>query len=83
MSAFDDIERALQRCPPKRAGWARCVFVGASAAYSMDAKLKHTGGNPFPDRFNGAQVYRTEDFLGWAIRDLDTNGKWHEVEPVA
>lgn len=83
MSAFDDIEKALQRCPPKRTGWARCVFVGPSAIFSMDAKLAHTGGLPFPERFNGAQIHRTQDFPGWEIRDLDSDGKWHDVEPIA
>lgn len=49
----------------------------------MEAKLKHTGDNPFPDRFNGAQIKRTDEFPGWSIRDLDTNGRWHDVEVIA
>lgn len=87
MTALADIAAALKRCPPKREGWARCVMVGPSAMLALgkgmgDGRIVRAD-LILPPRIGGAQVHATDEFPGWSIRDLDTNGKWHDVELVA
>jgi hypothetical protein len=74
-----EIRAALNAaCPPPR-GRERAVLVGASALVAIYADQKSLRDETNPE-IDGVSVVITTEFPGWAIRDIDRRGRWHDVE---
>lgn len=77
MGALSDIKAAMRQLPKLKRGHSRVVLVGISAERSLACDgIKTLDANA--ERMMGMALMPTLEFNGWAIRDCDTKGRWHE-----
>jgi hypothetical protein len=78
VSALTDIRAALKAAPPAVAHRERVILIGDSAemaVYAEQLMLK----DEIDPRIDGVTMRRTDEFRGWALRDVDRLGVWHDV----
>ena len=78
MSALRDIRAAVKAAPPLRRGWERIIFLGLSAEKAVSAEMNIRDEDD--PRIGGIEVVNTIEFAGWALREIDPKGQWHEVD---
>lgn len=78
MTAVDDIRAALKAADPVADGRERVLLVGCSAERAIWCEIKALYQHPDP-HLDGVPVRSTLEFDGWALRDVDEAGVWHEV----
>lgn len=82
MTALGDIIDTLKALPPVIGSRERVVLIGISARRSLDLSVL-AGEIGKLDTIGGFFVRDTIEFEGWAIRDVDVAGQWHDVERAA
>lgn len=78
MTAVEDIRAALKAAGPVARGRDRVLLVGNSAQLAIWCELYCLHRHPDP-QIDGIPMRSTLEFDGWAIRDVDAAGVWHEV----
>lgn len=84
MSALDEVKAALRAAAPVKAGRDRVVLLGIAAERSVIAHTASTEGRTeLIEKVDGVPIHTTSEFDGWAIRDVDKRGRWHDVGRAA
>jgi len=82
VTALADIRKCLSALSPAGAGMERAILVGISAERSIMAELRirEDAAPELPDSLFGTIAVTTREFDGWAVRDCDAAGVWHDIE---
>ena len=81
MTALTEIKAAIQRAEPLREGRQRAVLVGSPALTAIYADQRSLRDHPGP-KIDGVPIVITTEFQGWALVDVDAEGRRYDVLPV-